>query len=181
MKKKFYRLNQYITADKVRIVDEKGKQIGVLALGEALQQARQKGLDLVEVAPKAQPPVCKIIDFKKFKFLERKKEKQEKKKNKKIELKEIRLSPFMADNDFNYRIKKAEKFLKQGHKVRLSLLFKGRTITKKSFGYDILNKGTTQLASYSVVDFAPKMTGRKLETTLSPIKTRRKKDEQKKD
>ena len=181
--KKFYRINQYIQAEKVRVVDEKGKQTGVLALSEALQQAQQKGLDLVEVAPKAQPPVCKIIDFKKFKYLEAKKRQQEKKKSKKFELKEIRLSPFMAQNDFDYKIKRAGKFLKEGHKVKIHLLFRGRQITKKNFGYEVFKKATEHLKAIAKVEFEPKMAGRRLEMTLAPIKgfiLKEKKDGQKK-
>ena len=169
MAKKFYRLNQYIQAGKVRVVDEKGKQIGVLTLSEALQQAQQKGLDLVEVAPKAQPPVCKIIDFKKFKFLEEKKKQQERKKSKKSELKEVRLSPFMAENDFNFKIERAKEFLKKEDKVKIHLLFRGRQITKKSFGYELFKKAAEQLQPFGRVEIEPKMIGKRLEMTLAPI------------
>jgi len=168
--KKFYRLNQYIPVGNIRVINEAGKQIGVMARDEALKQAQQKGLDLVEVAPKAQPPVCKIIDFKKFRFQEEKKHQQEKKKSKKVELKEIRLSPFMAANDFNYKIKRAKKFLKQGHKVKIGLFFRGRQITKKSFGYEQLSKASQQLVDVARIEFEPKMSGKRLEMTLAPNK-----------
>ncbi|HUV42323.1 MAG TPA: translation initiation factor IF-3, partial [Patescibacteria group bacterium] len=97
MAKKFYRINHYIQSREVRVIDDEGKQIGVMLLEKALQQAQEKELDLIEVAPNAKPPVCKIVDFKKFKFLEAKKEQQEKKKAKKVNLKEVKLSPFIAD------------------------------------------------------------------------------------
>lgn len=180
MAKKFYSINQYIRADSVRVIDENGKQIGVLPLGTALNQAQQKGLDLVEVAPKTQPPVCKIINFKKFKFLEAKKRQQEKKKSKKSELKEIRLSPFMAQNDFDYKIKRGREFLKQGHKLKISLLFRGRQITKKNFGYEIFDKAIEQLKHMAKVEFKPKMTGRRLEMTLSAIKPKKHRQDEKK-
>jgi len=168
--KKFYRINQYIQAKEVRVVDDKGKQIGVLSIEKALKQAQSTGLDLVEVAPNAKPPVCKIIDFKKFKFLESRKQQQDKKKIKKVELKVVQLSPFIAENDFNYRLKKAEEFLKEGNKVKISVVFKGRQITKKDFGYKLMEKVLEKLKPYSKIDFEPKFVGRKLEMTLKPIK-----------
>jgi len=168
--KKFYRINQYIQAKEVRLVDEKGKQIGVLPKEKALKQAQKKGLDLVEVAPSAKPPVCKIIDFKKFKFLESKKQQQDKKKTKRVELKEIKLGPFIAENDFNYRLKKAEEFLKEGDKVKISVVFRGRQITKKDFGYKLMERVLEKLKPFSEIDFEPKFAGRKLEMTLKPVK-----------
>lgn len=170
MANKFYRLNLHIQAREVRVIDEKGKQTGVMSLNEALKQAQEKGLDLVEVAPQAQPPVCKIIDFKKFKYLESKKEQEEKKKSKSINLKEIRLTPFMAEADFSFRIHRAEKFLKSGDRVKLAVFFKGRAITKKEFGYEILRKAVERLGSLSKADADPKFIGRRLEVTLSPAK-----------
>jgi len=168
--KKFYRINHYIQAREVRVVDDKGKQIGVLPLEKALKQAQSKGLDLVEVAPGAKPPVCKIIDFKKFKFLESRKQQEERKKSKKVELKEVKLSPFIAENDFNYRLKRAEKFLKEGNKVKITVVFKGRQVTKKDFGYQLMERVEEQLKPYSEVDFEPKFAGRRLEMTLKPAK-----------
>ncbi len=170
MAKKFYRINQYIQAKEVRLVDEKGKQIGVLAKEKALKQAQSAGLDLVEVAPNAKPPVCKIIDFKKFKFLESKRQQQDKKKSKKVELKVVQLSPFIAENDLNYRLKKAEEFLKEGDKVKISIVFKGRQITKKDFGYKLMERILEELKPFSEIDFEPKFVGRKLEMTLKPVK-----------
>lgn len=168
--KKFYRINQYIQAREVRVVDEEGKQIGVLSKEEALKQAQSKGLDLVEVAPNAKPPVCKIIDFKKFKFLESRKQQQEKKKAKKIGLKEIQLRPFIAENDLKFRLKRAEEFLKEGDKVKISVVFRGRQITKKDFGYKLMERVLEKLKPYSEIDFEPKFAGRKLEMTLKPAK-----------
>lgn len=166
----FYKLNHYIQAPEVRVVDEAGKQVGVLPLGKALKQAQEKGLDLVEVAPRAKPPVCKIVDFKKFKFLEAKKKKAEKKKTKQVEIKEVRLTPFIAENDFNFRIARAEEFLKDGDKVKVSIFFRGRQIAKKEFGYDQLKKAVEALGVVSQVEAEPKFVGRRLEMTLSPVK-----------
>jgi translation initiation factor IF-3 len=176
--RRFYRINQYIQAEKVRVVDEKGSQIGVMPLGKALNQAQQAGLDLVEVAPKAQPPVCKIIDFKKFRFQEEKKQKESKKKSKKVELKQVRLRPFIAENDFNFRIKRAKEFLKEGNKVKITVYFRGREVTKKDFGYQLLKKTIEKLDTLAEVETEPKFTGRRLEMVLKP--TKRSKSEQKK-
>lgn len=175
---KFYRVNQYIKAEKVRVCDETGRQIGIMNFQEALQKAEELKLDLVEVAPKALPPVCRIIDFKKFKYLEAKKEQEEKKKIKKSELKEIRLTLFMAENDLNFRLKHAEEFIKEGHKVKISLRLKGRQITKKDLGYQLMQKVLAKINPYAKVEVEPKFFGNQLEAVIIPFKGVR--DEKKK-
>jgi len=167
---KFYRINQYIKAEKVRVCDEKGKQIGVMSLQEALKRAEELKVDLVEVAPQAVPPVCRLIDFKKFKYLEAKKEQEEKKKAKKSELKEIRLTLFMAENDLNFRLKRAEEFIKEGHKVKISLRFKGRQVTKKDLGYQLIQKVLEKTKPYAQVEVEPRFLGNQLETIMTPLK-----------
>jgi len=173
LKIKFYRINQRIQANKVRVVDDQGKQVGVITLSEALKLAQNKKLDLVEVAPSAKPPVCKIIDFKRFKFLEAKKIKDEKKKSKKSTIKEIRLTPFIAERDLSFRIKEAKQFLKLGNQVKLVVFFRGRQITKKDFGYNILKKALIQLGDKAEATNEPKWMGRKLEVSLKPIKIKK--------
>ncbi len=168
--KRFYRINQFIQAKEVRVVDEKGKQLGVLPLQEALFTAKQKELDLVEVAPNAKPPVCKIIDFKKFKYQESKKEQAGKKKSKKQDIKEIRFTPFIAENDFRMRVERAKEFLKEGDKVKLTVKFVGRQITRKDFGTNVLNKALDQLKELAKVETEPKWQGKLLTTVLKPIK-----------
>jgi len=180
---KYYRLNQFIQAREVRVVDEKGKQVGIMSLPDALKHAQAKGFDLVEIAPKAQPPVCKAIDFKKFKFLEAKKEQEEKKKTKKIELKEIQFSPFIAENDFNVRLERIRKFLKDGDKVRVVVRFRGREIAKKEFGYKLFEKTIDKLSDISRIEVEPRFLGNRLEMLLSPLKgdkSGQKKDENQK-
>jgi translation initiation factor IF-3 len=174
---KFYRINQYIRAEKVRVINDKGKQLGVMALQEALKKAEEAKLDLVEVAPRAVPPVCKIIDFKKFKYLEAKKEKEEKKRSKKTELKGIRLGLFMAENDLNFRLNHAEKFLKEGHKVKISLRFKGRQAMRKDLGLQLLKKALEKLNSFAQVDVEPRIIGQNAEMVLSPLKVKKKEKE----
>jgi len=131
--------------------------------------AQEQGLDLVEVASKANPPVCKLINFKKFRYLERKKDSEGKKKSKHLELKEIRFTPFIGKNDLEYRIKKAEGFLKEGHKVKITVKFVGRQITRKEFGYDLLNTVTEKLRALSSVELESKFVGKLLSMTLAPI------------
>lgn len=142
--------------------------MGVLPLQEALFKARQKNLDLVEVAGNAKPPVCKLINFKKFKYQEDKKQRQGKKGAKRQELKEIRFTPFIAKNDFEIRIKRAKEFLKENHKVRLTVRFVGRQITRKQFGYELLQKAHQELVDISKVEAEPKFQGKMLMMTLTP-------------
>lgn len=178
MVKKFYRLNQYIQAKEVRVLNEKGKQIGVMPIEKALEQARKLGLDLIEIAPNASPPVCKIIDFKKFRFLEDKKRAKEKKKTKVGVIKEVHLTPFIANNDFNIRMGRAEEFLNGNNKVKIVVKFKGRERDKKDFGYRLIERTLVRLKTISEVDLEPKFIGNRLELILKPIK-RGKKNETK--
>ena len=115
-------------------MDEAGKQIGIIDRFEALKKAQSEEKDLVEIAPNANPPVVKLINYKKFKYLEEKKQKEQRKSAKNVGMKEIRLSPFMGENDFNTKIKQGEEFLKEGNQLKISLPFKGREITHKEFG-----------------------------------------------
>jgi translation initiation factor IF-3 len=158
----------------MRVIDEAGAQIGVMTKAEALRKAQEMDLDLVLVAPSAKPAVAKIIDFSKFQFQQEKKEQTSRKKNKSQELKELRLTPFMADNDLNVRLKRAIKFLKEGDKVRLVVYFKGRQITKKQFGYDILQQCKDALAEFGTPETEAKLRGKNLEVVFKPIKSNEK-------
>lgn len=168
--KRFYRLNQYIFAKEVRVIDEKGKQIGLMSASQALQQARTLGLDLVEIVPNAKPPVCKIINFKKFLFLEAKKLAEEKRKSKKGKLKEVQLTPFIAQNDLRVRLERTEKFLKAGDKVKIVVRFRGREMDKKDFGYRLIGRVLEELKEIAETDLEPRFMGRQLETMLRPAK-----------
>ncbi len=172
---KFYRINQYILAKEVRVVDEAGKQIGVLPIFNAIQKAREAGVDLVEVAPNAKPPVAKIIDFKKFKYIEAKKEKEEKKGVKGGELKEVRFSPFIAENDLNTRVKRIREFLEENNKVRIVVRFSGRQITRKDFGYKVIDQILQSISEVADKDSEPKFQGRDLSLIVSPKKASGKK------
>jgi translation initiation factor IF-3 len=149
-------------------LDTDGKQIGILSKFEALEKARSQELDLVEIAPMAKPPVAKIIDFKKFLYQEEKKKREEKKKAKTSETKEIRLGPFMSDNDLGVMVKRAREFLEAGDKVRMVVSFAGRQITHPEFGHRILDKALESLADISKVDRERHLEGKKLIILISP-------------
>ena len=167
---KYYKINQFIQAKEVRVVDEEGKQIGVMPIFNAIQKAREAGVDLVEVAPGAKPPVCKIIDFKKFKYIEAKKEQEEKKGQKGGDVKEVQLSPFIADNDFQTRIKRARGFIKENNKVKVRVRFKGRELSKKDFGFKLIDEMVEQLKDVAVKETEPKFGGREIFLILGPAK-----------
>jgi len=166
--RKFYRINQYITAKTLRVIDEKGGQTKIISKEEALKEAQKAHLDLIEVAPNAKPPVAKIIDFKKFKYLEKKKAKKGKKTGKKQETKELRMRPFIGNNDLNFRVKKAAKFLKEGNRVRVVIRFRGREFNQKDRGYELIEKFAGQLKAFGQLNQKPKMMGKNLVATIEP-------------
>src|SRR5258708_13733753 len=131
-KKLFYKVNHFITAPELRVVSDIGEAFGVMTKGDALAKAEELGVDLVEIAPQAQPPVAKLIDFAKFKYQLNQKRQEEKKKNKNVEVKEIRFTPFIGENDFQIRIKKASEYLNSADKFKLEVKFTGRDITRKN-------------------------------------------------
>ncbi len=175
---KFYRTNERIFASELRVLDSEGKQIGVLKKFEALDIAREQGLDLVEVAPTAKPPVARIIDFKKFLYQEEKKRREEKKKAKNSETKEIRLGPFMDDHDLDTMVRRAREFLEENDKVRLVVRFKGRQMGHPEFGHQVIRKAIESLSDVSKVDKEAHFEGRQLITMLSPEKKKEKKNDE---
>ena len=170
--RRFYRVNERIFASTLRVLDSDGKQIGILSKFEALEKARSQELDLVEVAPMAKPPVAKIIDFKKFLYQEEKKKREEKKKAKSSETKEIRLGPFMSDNDLGVMIRRAREFLEAGDKVRLVVSFSGRQITHPEFGHKVLDKVLESISDISKLDRDRHLEGKKLIALISPERRR---------
>lgn len=176
---KFYRLNYQITAPRVRLLDETGKQIGIVDKFEALKQAQAEGKDLIEIASKTTPPVVKLIDFKKFKYLEAKKERETRKNVKHVTLKETRLSPFMGEHDFQTRIEQGRKFLQEGNQLKISLAFRGREITHKEFGFERINKAISLLSDVAKVNRSPYFEGKILITVLTPAKVTIKKEHEK--
>lgn len=154
----------------MRVLDEKGKQIGLFTRLEALRKAQELGLDLVEIASSANPPVAKIIDFKKFKYLEAKRAQQIKKKAKEVEVKEIRLRPFIGKHDLEVRVSRAEEFLKSGNRLKVVIKFQGREFSKKEFGYKIVKEVKERLTALAEPQGEPRWEGRVLVLFLSPVK-----------
>ena len=142
---KRHQTNQYIRVPQVRLIDETGQNFGVVDTARALTMAREKGLDLVEVSPKAQPPVAKIVDYSKLKYQEEKERRKEKAKQKKVEVKGIRLSLRISEHDKEVRMKQAEKFLGQGDKVKLEMILRGRERQHKNLAREIVNKFITEI------------------------------------
>lgn len=169
-KKLKYRKNREIKASKVRLVDEEGKQIGVLDIKKAREKAKEKNLDLVEVAPQAKPPVVKLVDYAKFIYEQEKKQSEAKKKSKKGELKEIRLTPFIGKADLKTRLRRAENFREENDRLKLVVQFKGRQITQKKFGYELLDKVKEQLDEIYEQDGKIKQQGKRLIMYMKPRK-----------
>lgn len=169
-KKIFYRTNERIFASTLRVLDIEGKQIGVLSKFEAMRKAKEMGLDLVEVAPNAKPPVARIINFNKFLYQQEKKKKEEKKKTKASEIKEIRLSPFIDDHDLGVMVKRARDFLGGNNKVRIVLKFMGRQIVHPEFGRETMDRVLTMLSDISKVEREPKFEGKQLIAIITPEK-----------
>lgn len=169
---KFYAVNQFIKAVEMRVVDETGKQVGVMTKSEALAIAGERGLDLVEIAPTAKPPVGKIIDFKKFKYIEAKKERDAKSSSGKVEIKEIRFSPFIAQGDMDSRLGRIREIMEDGNRVKIVVKFTGRQITKVEFGHDLIKKIMSGLEDIASADGAPKLQGKQLFLILNPTKKR---------
>ena len=167
---KYYRINYQITAPQFRLLDDNGKQIGLVNRQDALKRAQAEEKDLVEIAGSAIPPVVKLIDFKKFKYLEAKRERESRKNVKNVGVKQIRLSSFMGDHDFQVRIKKGESFLKEGNQLKIALPFRGREIAHKEFGFAMIQKAIHSLESVSKLVKAPFFEGRILVAVLSPSK-----------
>lgn len=158
---KYYKLNYQITSPRLRLLDEEGKQVGVVTKIEALQKAKELNIDVVEIAPNADPPVAKLIDYKKFKYQEAKKERENRKNQKNVGVKEVRLRPFIGEHDFQTRLSKAKDFLEDGNQVKVSVFFKGREITRKEFGYAMIKKFLDSVEHIKIVR-EPHMEGKTL-------------------
>mgnify|MGYP001585978041 FL=1 len=169
----FFKINHFIQAPELRVLDQFNKQLGLMTKEEALRRARELGIDLVEIAPKAVPPVAKLIDFSKFKYQQQQKAQEDKKKAKIAEIKELRLTPVIAKGDFDSRMKKARKYLEGGDKVRLVVKFQGRLITRKEFGERVLQRAVEQLADCSAVEIAPRLLGKFMMMQLTAVKKKK--------
>jgi translation initiation factor IF-3 len=166
---KYYRINQNIRYPQVRVLDQDGKQVGIMSAVEAQEKATALGLDLVEITDKSTPPIVKIIEFQKFRYQEEKKEKAGSSASGQ-ETKELRFKPFMQENDINVRCKQAEKFLKAGDRVKLVVKFQGREITKKEFGERVMKQAIQSLSEISTIVEEPKYLGKLLIAQIKPKK-----------
>ena len=163
-------INEQIREKEVRLIGESGEQIGIVSIEEARAKADEAGVDLVLIAPKAQPPVCKIIDYGKFRYEQARKEKEAKKKQKIIEIKEIRLSPNIDQNDIKTKANTARKFIEKGDKVKVALRFRGREMAHMQDSKHVLDDFAELLADIAIVDKAPKVEGRNMVMFLSKKK-----------
>jgi translation initiation factor IF-3 len=161
-------VNDGIRAREVRLIGPDGSQLGIKSRQEALDLATNANLDLVLVAPAAKPPVCKIMDYGKFKYEQQRKDREARKNQKVITTKEIRLSPTIEDNDFNTKLRNARKFLEKGDKVKASIRFRGRAITHSQIGKTVLEKLAKECEDLSTVETSPKMEGRSMFLILAP-------------
>lgn len=155
-------INEQIKANKVQVIDEQGKKRGVMGIHDALDLAYEKKLDLVLVAPNAEIPVCKIMNYGKYKFEQSKKEKEAKKKQKIFEIKEIRITPNIEQHDFEFKLKNAQKFIEDGNKVKITVRFRGREMNYLKLGEQVLNKFIEELAEISTVEKKPLLEGKNM-------------------
>ncbi len=160
--------NEAIREKEVRVVNQEGEQLGVMSSDEALKLAQSKGLDLVNIAPTAKPPVCKIMNFGKYRFELQKREKENKKNQKIINIKEVQLSPSIDTNDFNTKCRNAIKFLSKGDKVKVTVRFRGREVSHSEIGEALLKRFAEEVKEVGNVDRQPKLEGRNMTMFLSP-------------
>ena len=163
-----HQINEEILDKEVRLIGDQGEQLGIMSVDEALRIATERELDLVKIAPGSNPPVCKIMDYGKFRFEQTKKEKEAKKNQRVIEIKEIRMSPGIDTNDFNTKLKNAQKFLNDGDRVKVSVRFRGREMAHTEIGAVLLKDFASQCAEIANMDKAPKLEGRSMSMFLSP-------------
>jgi len=161
-------INEEIRDREVRVVDQNGEQLGVMSSREALALAEERQLDLVKIAPQARPPVCKLMDYGKYRFEQSKKEREFRKNQKVITVKEVRLSATIEDHDIDVKFKNAVKFLKEGNKVKVTIRFRGRQITHSEIGRQVMNEFAERIKEYGTVDKAPQIEGRNMSMFISP-------------
>ena len=162
------RINREIRAREVRVIDPDGKQLGILPLHEALRTATTLELDLVEVSPKSEPPVCRIMDYGKFKYQQRKKEQEAKKKQVVIHLKEVKMRPKTEEHDFQFKVRNMERFLKEGNKIKVTMVFRGREMAHTDIGRNLLNRVVNEIKEWGKVEQDPRFEGRNCVMILTP-------------
>ena len=163
------RSNNRISSPDVQVITSDGENLGVISTNEAISMAKNQGLDLIEIAPKAKPPVCKIMDIGKYKYDQQKKANKAKKNQKKIELKEIKLRPVTEVHDYSFKIKNAQKFLSKGDKVKFTIKFKGRELQHKNLGNELMDKIKADMENIGKVELQPKFDGKQMIMVVQPI------------
>lgn len=169
--KETIRINEYIRVPEIRVIDADGTQLGIIPVHQALEKARERGLDLVEVSPTAVPPVCRIMDFGKYKFEIQKKNKISKAKQHVIKIKELKFHPKTGENDYNYRLVQAKEFLEKGYKVKATVVFRGREMAHLEYGSRWLKKMTDDLEGVGTVETNSVQEGRNVTMIFAPAKT----------
>lgn len=162
------RINEEIRAREVRVIGSDGEQLGIMSGREAQQLAYEKHLDLVEIAPTAKPPVCRIMDYGKYRYEQQKREKESRKKQKTFDIKEVKLRPGIEEHDFNVKFKNAVRFLEDGDKVKVTIMFRGRELSHPELGEVLLNKMAAQLKEMAVVERQPKLEGKNMIMIVAP-------------
>ncbi|MBO4285129.1 MAG: translation initiation factor IF-3 [Alphaproteobacteria bacterium] len=163
------RINTDIKAKQVRLIDQNGENRGIVSIKEALEIAEDADLDLIEISPQANPPVCKVLDFGKYKYEIQKRKNEAKKNQKVVNIKELKLRPAIDTHDYDVKLKQAKKFLSQGDKVKFTLRFKGRELSANNMGKELLDKIIEDLELVGKVDSAPKLEGRQMSMMISPM------------
>ncbi len=163
-----HQLNEEIRDSEIRLIGSTGEQLGIMSAAQALEIADEQGLDLVKISPQANPPVCKLMDYGKFRFEQSKREKEARKNQHVVEIKEVRMSPGIDVGDFNTKLKNAQKFLSEGNRVKVSVRFRGREMAHTEIGRDLLLRFAEQLGETASMDKDPKMEGRSMSIFLSP-------------
>jgi translation initiation factor IF-3 len=166
------RVNERIRIREVRLIDENGEQVGIIPTFDALQMARERGLDLVEVAPNAMPPVCRLMDYGKFRYEQSRKERESRRHQHVIELKEVRIRPKIDDHDLSTKGRQAAKFLDAGDKVKVTVLFRGREMAHPDLGKALLDQLAEQLRTHGAVEQPPRMEGRTMTMFMAPLKSK---------
>lgn len=162
------RINEEIRAREVRVIGSDGEQLGIMSGREAQQLAYEKHLDLVEIAPTAKPPVCRIMDYGKYRYEQQKREKESRKKQKTFDIKEVKLRPGIEEHDFNVKFKNAVRFLEDGDKVKVTIMFRGRELSHPELGEVLLNKMAAQFKEMAVVERQPKLEGKNMIMIVAP-------------
>ncbi len=163
-----HQINEEIRDKEVRLISEDSEQLGIMSAEKALEIAVEHGLDLVKIAPNSVPPVCKIMDYGKYRFEQSKREKEARRNQHVVEIKEIRMSPSIGENDFNTKLKNAQKFLREGNRVKVSVRFRGREMAHTEIGEDLLVKFAAGCSDIAAMDKNPKLDGRHMSMFLSP-------------